>query len=217
MLDQTPINDRLTDIDIRLAELDTRYAAWNRELERMRDDLVSGGMDFWESLDAVHRHSNESIKSGSCPIDFHALNELLDELCGVYLEASPRQRAAIRGFFDHKESALKYLHSYIGRASRFLKSSGDKKWLRLGLAAASIVDRRVDWRDLMICLGDLYLTARDAGIGRPGYYFTAVAKMSNPVGRHRESSTLELLRDFRKSAYLTSLKKPNPTTKAPRH
>ena len=164
-------------------------------------------MDFWAYLDATYEMHKESIKSGDCSVDFDELHELLHELCGIYLEANPQQRTSIRGFFDHKESVLKYLHSHIGRASRRLQSSVEVKWLRRGLAATSIADCRVDWRDLMIRLGDLSLTAREVGIRRPGYYFTAVAKLSNSIGRYGQQSTLELLRNFRKSAYLQSIRK----------
>ena len=204
------LDAHLDRLEKRLGEIETRYAAWNRKLAQMSKDLVETGMDFWEALTAVHEIHVQSIKDGDCPVDFDALNEVLDELCAIYLDADPDQRGAIRGLLEHRQSVLKYLHGYMGRTARLLESSGDEKWLRLGLAAASIADQRVDWRDLMIRLGGLYLTAREVGISRPGLQFSAVAKISNTVGRYGGGSTSDLLRNFRKSAYLRSIMKPKP-------
>jgi hypothetical protein len=129
---------------------------------------------------------------------------LLDDVCGLYLKAGAEERAAVRALFDDKPHILKRLHSYIARTSRLLEETGHKKWLRYGLAAASVCDQRVDWRDLLICLGDLYMTARRVGF-RPGYQFRAVSRISNPVGRYGQRSTRDLLADFRKSAHLRSV------------
>jgi len=210
MTERTPFEDRLSDIDRRLARLDARYVEWNWELAEQQKELVDSGMDFRKALNIVHDQREESIKSGNCPVDLDALNALLDELCAIYLEADRRQHIAIRSLFDDKRSVLKHLHAYIGRTARLLESSRDRKWLRLGLAAASIGDRRVDWRDLLVCLGDLYLAARRVRM-RPGSDFQAVAKLSNPVGLRGGSSTRDLLADFHKSAYLRSIRRKAKT------
>jgi len=204
MMEGISFDDRLAEIEGRLAEIDARYVEWNWSLAERQTELVKGGMDFWDALEAVHGQREESAKSDDCPVDFEALDALLDELCGIYLEADRRQRTAIRSILHEKRSILNYLHSYMGRTSRLLESSRDRKWLRKGLAAASIVDMRVDWRDLLICLGDLWLTARRVRI-RPGGHFQAMARLSNPVGRHGERSTRDLLADFHKSAHLRSI------------
>ncbi len=203
---ETLSDDRLGEIDARLGEIDARWTEWDRELAQVQKDLEEGGMDFWDALHAVHAQQVESMRRGDSPFDFDQLRQLLDELCGIYLEADPERRALIRGFFDDKDRLSTYLHSYIGgRAARLLRSSGDVKWLRIGLAAASISDMRVDWRDLLISLGKLYLAAEDVGI-RPISHFTAVAKISNPEGRYGEGSTRDLLRDFHRSGHLRSIK-----------
>jgi len=205
-----PFDRRLAEIDRRLAGFDARYVEWNWRLAEQQRELVDGGVDFWRALDIASAQRDESIESGDCLVDLEALNSLLDELCGLYLEADRRGRIAIRGLFDGKQSLLNHLHSYIARASRLLGSSRDRKWLRLGLAAASIGDMRVDWRDLLICLGDLYLTAKRVHV-RPGRDFQAVARLSNPVGRDDERSMRDLLAGFHKSAYLRSIKRKTRT------
>jgi hypothetical protein len=203
---QSRIDDQIGGIDARLAEIAACYSAWNEQLESERRRLVERGVDWWEAIERVHAIRLETIQAGASPVDFDRLSSLLDELCSIYLKAGEDQRIRIRAVFDDKESVLKYLHSYIANKTRRLRLSGEKKWLRLGLAAASICDQRVDWRDLMICLGHLYMVARDAGF-RPGYQFRAVARISNPRGRHRQSSTRDLLANFRKSAYLSSIQR----------
>ena len=200
-------NDRLAEIDAGLTILNTHWTEWNDQLAETQQELVDSGMDWWEAIQTVHQRHVESIRSGDCPVDFDQLHDLLDELCGIYLEADPGQRVAIRAVFDDKGSVLKYLYSYIGgRVTRLLKSSEDVKWLRLGLAAAAIEDMRVDYRDLLICLGKLYLAAESIGI-KPLSHFKAVARMSSAQGRYGGGSTRDLLAEFHTSGHLRSIKR----------
>jgi hypothetical protein len=198
--------DRVAEIEVILAGIDARFQQWNRDLEKKRAELVDGGMEYCESLDAVSDIWKNSIESGECPVDFDELNQTLDELCAIYLKSDDGLRIDIRRIFDDRRSLLNHLHSYICRTSRLLEASGDPRWLRLGLAAASIGDMRVDWRDLLIRLGDLYVTARRVGIKRPGRQFRTVAELSNAEGRYCQGSTRDLLVNFRKSAYLESIR-----------
>jgi hypothetical protein len=173
-------------------------------LEQRR--LEQEGMHKWEAIGVVHRQQMEHLWGGTAPFDFGRLNQLLDELCSLYLAADQEQRAVIRGLFDDKTRLRKYLHSYIGgRAAPRLESTGDRKWLDLGLAAASIVDQRVDWRDLLIALGALWLSAEEAGIA-PARRFSSVARISTDEPAYGGSSTSDLLRRFRDSGHLRSIK-----------
>jgi hypothetical protein len=202
---QKRIDQRIRDLDTELTAVQASYDAWNADLAEQREQvLLEPGMDWWKAMEVVNQRYARAIQDGTSPIDFAHLNALLDELCAIYLKAEEDRRVAIRGIFDDKQSLRNYLHTYIGHASRHLAETRDKKWLRLGLAAASICDRRVDWRDLMICLGELYLTARQAGF-RPGYQFSAIARISNRSRKYKENSTRDFLASFRKTAYLRSL------------
>jgi hypothetical protein len=163
-------------------------------------------MDMWEALEVIHRRQMDGLRSGTGPLSFRAIHVPLDELFELYLRADEDQRLLIRGFFEDKNRLLKYLHSYVGgRAAPQLRSTGDVEWLRLGLAAASIADQRVDWRDLLICLGALWMAAEEAGIA-PARYFSAVARISSDEPRYGNSSTRQLLRGFRSSGHLRSIK-----------
>ena len=206
-MSQTSSDERLAEMDVRLAELNERWEDWDRELAKEQQELEDRGMGWWDALEAIHERSMERMRRGNSPVTLDELHELLDELCGIYLEVDAARRAAIRAFFDEKQRVLKYLHSYVGgRAAPLVASTGDVKWLRLGLAAGSIADRRVDYRDLLICLGELWLAAEEAGIA-PARHFSAVARISNPEPRPGEQSTRDLLRGFRRSAHLRSVKR----------
>jgi hypothetical protein len=204
--ERTVSPQRLAEIDAALGRVNEVWMAWDRELEEERKRLEQSGMDWWETLEAIHRRQMDALRGGTAPFEFRELNELLDELCDLYLSADEDQRRVIRGFFPGQDRIRKYLHSYVGgRAAPHLADAGDVKWLRLGLAAASIVDQRVDYRDLLICLGALWLAAEEAGIA-PARHFSAAARLSNDEPVFGNSSTRDLLRGFRTSGHLRSIK-----------
>ena len=204
MLQDQPISsERLAEMDTRLSRLNQ---AWEEELTEVQKGLEQGGLDRVEAAHVIHRRQVDEFRAGTAPLDLHELQEVLDELCSLYLRADQDQRFLIRGFFEDKTRVRKYLHSYIGgRAARLVVSTGDTKWLGLGLAAASISDQKVDYRDLLIALGKLWLAAEDAGFA-PARHFSTVGRISSDEPVYGNRSTKELLRGFRTSAYLKSIK-----------
>ncbi len=206
-MNRTPSEHRLLRLDEGLAALNTTWEEWDEELAGVQRELEARGMDRWDALEELHRRYVETIRRGESPVDFDQLGELLDELCAIYLEANDEERAEIRALFDNKQRVLKYLHSYVGgRTAARLEATADVKWLQLGLAAASIADRRVDYRDLLICLGELWLAAEGVGIA-PARHFSGVARISNTEPRYGDGSTQDLLRHFRTSGHLRSIKR----------
>ncbi len=100
------------------------------------------------------------------------------------------------------------LHSYIRNVSEYIKSPLDIKWLMLGLAAASIEDLRLDFRESFSALGKLYLAAAQAGIA-PKTYFAEVSEISSAEkGGDNGSSMKDFLQNFDKSAYFRECIKP---------
>ena len=109
-----------------------------------------------------------------------------DCLCTLYLEADEAQRAQIAALFarDAEQStrahsriahwvaargrARDYLSNlilYMRRLSSSMGSGNDATWrLRLGLAAAALLQEREDYRDVMVSLAYLHHAARQAGI-----------------------------------------------------
>ena len=205
--DQPFSNERLAEIDAGPARVNQAWMTWDQELAEEQRRLERAGMDKLEALGVIHRRQMDDLRGGTAPFDFGQLNQLLDELCCLCLNADQEQRLLIRGLFDGKSRVRKYLHSYIGgSAAPRLASTRDEKWLSLGLAAASTVDQRADYRDLLICLGALWLSAEEAGIA-PARRFSSVARISNHEPVYGNRSTRDLLRGFRTSAHLKSIKR----------
>src|ERR1700757_2725457 len=71
--------------------------------------------------------------------DYEQLHEMIDDLCGLYLDASGAQRSQIRLLAAERPTAFReQLLNHIGWAAERVRSSKDGEWVRRGLAAASI-------------------------------------------------------------------------------
>jgi hypothetical protein len=124
-----------------------------------------------------------------------------DVLCGLYLEADEAKRAQIAALFAREAEQSTRAHSriaywvaarerarddlsnlilYMRRLSSSMGSGDDATWrLRLGLAAAAILQEREDYRDIMVSLAFLHHAARQAGID-PDPFFREVAALARP-------------------------------------
>ena len=121
-----------------------------------------------------------------------------DALCALYLEADEVQRAQIPALFAPEESTRAYaritdwiasrerarndlsnLISYMRRVASSIRSGDDTSRLRLGLAAAAILQEREDYRDIIVSLAFLHHAARRATI-EPDPIFWAVAGLARP-------------------------------------
>ena len=121
-----------------------------------------------------------------------------DSLCALYLRAAEEQRPQIPAIFAREESTRAYariaewissrerarndLRSmifYMRRVASSITSSDDAWRLRLGLAAAAILQEREDYRDIIVSLAFLHHAARRAGID-PDPYFREVAALARP-------------------------------------
>src|SRR5207249_9822030 len=74
---------------------------------------------------------------------------LLDELCRIYIDpdTAAEQRAEIRRLAWDDLNIIGQLFSYIDRTIKELGSTGDIERLKLGLAAVSIENLQLDYRD----------------------------------------------------------------------
>ena len=121
-----------------------------------------------------------------------------DALCTLYLEADEAQRAQISSALAPEESTRAYARTADWRASRerarndlsnlifymrrVASSMGpgdDASRLRLGLAAAAILQEREDYRDIIVSLAFLHRSARRARID-PDPFFREVADLARP-------------------------------------
>jgi hypothetical protein len=128
-----------------------------------------------------------------------------DEICDLYARSDPTRCAILRAMVHDREARI-LLSDYIAHAAEVLKQGGRPEWLERGIAAASIDDQRRDYRDWLMSLGDLYLSAHAKHID-PSPVLKRMAERSNPE-RHAAAptSTREALKTFENSAYfLTSV------------
>ena len=121
-----------------------------------------------------------------------------DALCSLYLEADEVRRAQIPALFAREESTRSYpriadwiasrerarndlsnLIFYMRRVALSINSGEDAWRLRLGLAAAAILQEREDSHDIIVSLAFLHHAARRAGID-PGPIFREVAGLARP-------------------------------------
>jgi hypothetical protein len=132
-----------------------------------------------------------------------------DSLCALYLEADEAQRAQVSAAFAPEESTRAYariadwmgsrerarndlsnLIFYMRRVASAIRSGEDTPRLRLGLAAAAILQEREDYRDIIVSLAFLHHAARRVGID-PDPIFREVAGLARP-------ETEEFIRGFLK-------------------
>ena len=141
----------------------------------------------WKEIRANQGHRAELLR-------------LLDELGKLYLDTDPDQRQRIRDIVADKREVLSALNSYIWRAIEKFESTGDVQWVYVGLAAVSIEDLRFDYRDTIVALGELFITAAHAGID-PLPLIQRVASISSSEKTYAGTSTREFLDDFDRSTY----------------
>jgi len=110
-----------------------------------------------------------------------------DELCALYLEATPEQRKRLPPMIappETKEGNYQWGHlvAYMHWVSERIHNPEDVQHLRLGIAAAALAENPVDWRDNLGAYAVLHHAARKAGIN-PKPHFKEIADMANPEAR----------------------------------
>jgi len=116
-------------------------------------------------------------QSGHSPLAYFVLGEghqqSLNELCRCYLGASERQRGSIRDAVSDKKGILNQLLGVVYGSAEQVRITKDVSWLRIGAAAASIQSGRLDYRDFLLALAELYVAAEEVGLD-PESEFKAV-------------------------------------------
>jgi hypothetical protein len=179
--------DDLATIEAELAGFEALIATWWEDIDRELQRIMPENSYPTAGAATQEAFSLARIRVGEGP--WEGYYHLIDGLADIYLQTTPEQRERIRSFFDGegKRHVRDGLHGYISRAAKFLEETRDPKWLWRGLAAGSIEDQRIDWRDTLVTLGELYVAARRVHI-RPKPYFKAVAQMSNTVDPNSQPS-----------------------------
>jgi hypothetical protein len=134
----------------------------------------------------MRRFSDWEVAVGDAKNQYNAEDiPKYDELCSLYLEATPERRRrltemVVQGGNRVGNYRLGYLiYEYMRAISKRIRTPDDSNALRLGLAAAAIAERPIDWRDVVVSLAFLHHAAMQAGID-PAPYFREIADMASP-------------------------------------
>lgn len=186
-----------------LVEADRRFAALHAKRSAVFD------REWNQRLDRAALEELGQKVSAVEPEEYRALHELLDQVCDHYLECGPEEREALRLSLGMRRDVLQEMLNHIGWAASHVASAQDHLWVLRGLAAASLQDHRLDFRDVYVALGDLYITAVKVGIGA-SLCFQDVAAMSNPQpGRMAHLGAMrDFLAKFEESAFFVESVKP---------
>jgi len=163
----------------RLAELEARYQVWVEPINRvMRECSYKVNRDGYTYTDFerdVKKVKDEQLAQYN---PYQEMYEFFDELCPAYQAATVQERAEIRAAVRDKAGVPSALVGYVYRAASQIQAPSDSEWLRRGLIAVSIEDCSRDFRDVLLALAELYVTAEEAGID-PRPEFTVVSKLSS--------------------------------------
>jgi hypothetical protein len=186
----------------KLERLDTPIRIWRESRDRAFAAAFGPKKGKLSNLMArMPQAANAAAALGLGPRD--EVFAVFDEVCDLYARSDPPRCAIIRGIV-HEREARALLEEYVGYASHILKQGGRPEWLERGVAAASIDDQRRDYRDWLMSLGDLYLSANAAHLD-PSPVLKRMAGRSNPE-RHAgaPTATRDALNNFEDSAYFAT-------------
>jgi len=124
----------------------------------------------------------------------------VEDACALYLRSSHSERDQMREFVASTYTINPLLLRVLSESEVRLSETGHLRWLDMGLAAASLEDLKLDYRDSYVSLGSIYLTALKAGID-PSPHFERAAELSSPEIRNGGASTRDFFARFEDSAY----------------
>ena len=194
----------LDELGERLAGLDAPIRIWREQRDRAFDAAFGPKKRKLSNLMArMPQAANSAAALGVGPRD--EVFAVFDQICDLYARSDPLLCARIRGIV-HEREAHRLLDEYLGYVARILKQGGRPEWLERGIAAASIDDQGRDYRDWLMSLGDLYLSARAARLD-PTPVLKRIAERSNADRNPAAPTpTRDVLATFEDSAYfMTSI------------
>ncbi len=163
-----------------LRRLDAEYALLQGNVDAVGEDSIRAGRNLAEVIVAMSRRSEE-LRAANKPL-VDAVNDVLRDLCGIYLEAQEELRASIRNAFAGQTMLLVHLINLTGTACLAMPRGDAPRWFRTALAALSIEDNRTDYRDTLVALEHLHASALKAGID-PKPYLEEAASLSSAAMR----------------------------------
>lgn len=187
----------LNKLQERLNNWERRYKEWAKPINQALKELgYRVNRDGYTAADYDRDISQIQKQQLAKYNPFEEMNQLLDELCPYYLNAPDQQRQQIRELTSGITGITSTLLGYAYRMVQRIQSPADEQALLHGLAAVSIENCQVDFRDVLLALAELYVTAERAGIN-PRSPFAQVAKLSSgSASQGGPSSVRSMLANF---------------------
>jgi hypothetical protein len=191
-------------IETRISDLDARMSAWSKPIDQAwQANFARVNRDGYTAKD-LERDMKQIRETQLAKGDIHSeIYVFYDQLMPQYLAATGVEREQTRSLFRKKRGMQNALLGFAYRAADGINSASDSQLLRLGLAAMSIEDFSVDYRDSLLALAELCVRAERAGID-PRPIFDQVAEMSSDLvsSGGATESTSHILREFQNYAVL---------------
>jgi len=118
--------------------------------------------DIRDQLEAIEKQCPSSSLVIYAPMQEH--KQFFNDLCQIYLDAPYRERWLIRDAVADKKGVLNCLLGHVYESAKQVRATRNRRWLQIGLAAASIQKGGYDYRDFLLALAELYVTAEEVGI-----------------------------------------------------
>jgi hypothetical protein len=188
----------LSSLQQRLKKLDTPIRIWREARDRAFSATFDAkGGRLSTLMGRLPQAAGAAVSVGAGPRD--EVFAIFDDLCDLYVRSDPEHCATIRGIVHEREARI-LLEAYLTHASHVLKQGGRPEWLERGVAAASIEDQRTDYRDWLVALGGLYLSAHAARVD-PSPVLKRIGELSSP-------GTRNALNKFEDSSYFATSIQP---------
>ena len=144
-------------------------------------------LDDWDALRKYYTNELEEDAQAQLFSEF-------DELLQAYISTDDIEREKMRDLFKEHRESRDLLFLYWNYQAENIRSKDDEDKLRLGLAAISLEDFIFDWRDSLVGLSLLYMSATEAGIDADPIY-KEIGEISNmKVDKHGGSSSKTISR-----------------------
>jgi hypothetical protein len=89
---------------------------------------------------------------------------LFYEICSYYLSSSPEEKDYICSKLKELDGLTNSLLGYAFQCIKYLKKTKDEKWLKIGVCAATLAELKQDYRDVLMHLAELYVTAEELNL-----------------------------------------------------
>ncbi len=198
------VNMDLASIKAELAALEIRLADWSKPINQAwKANFARVNRNGYTAKD-LEREMKQLREEQLARNDIYKeINAFYDQLMPQYLGAVDAEREQVRSLFRKKRGMQTALLGFAYRAADGINSPSDIPLLRTGLAAMSLEDFSVDYRDTLLALAELCVRAERAGID-PRPLFDEIAEMSSDQVSTGGSTkpTKQVLREFQNYAVL---------------